>query len=94
MSDGLVHSPDCRIGTSHSIPEKCRGADFKPIIHLTRIPEPEVIREPADNSEEGQKALEAAAQAEQDAQGDVDAAWDPHGDPDSTRGVHDSWYSA
>lgn len=57
----LIHSEDCRVGTSHNVPRDCRNAEFKPISYPVDAPEPEIGHsEPDTNSEEGRKALEQA----------------------------------
>lgn len=86
MGPGLIHSRDCLVGTSHNVPADCKDAEFKSIRYPAPAPEPEIgPTEPETNSEEGRKAVEAAAQADQDITDAVEASlakWRPNPDPD------------
>jgi len=74
MSAGVVHSGACRIGTSHRVPDECRGADYKLIPYPVEAPEPDPgPTDPGTNSEEGQTALSASATPSDDVRAALEA---------------------
>ena len=90
MKTGIVHSSLCKIGTSHSVPQDCKGADYKPIPYQRAHSEGDMPPvgpiEPDTNSEEGRKAVEVAAEADRDARGHSDGDMPP-GDPRTRRAL-------